>query len=594
MTPARFDPPAIGDHAVLSDGRSSALVTRDGTVDWWPLPTIDAPPVFASLVDPDRGGSFRLEVAGRRETSRRYLPGTNVLETRVITDTGEVTVTDALNVGMAGRLPWSELVRRIDGVSGRVELRWEVDPGDRFGQARPEVLVRADRPTIRLDDQHLAVIASGPTATGEDSVYGSVRLGAGDRCTVALVGTDDEPLALPTVEEVEGRLERTVDHWRRWCGQLDHDGPWAAEVERSALALKTLIYESTGAIAAAVTTSLPERIGGPKNWDYRYAWVRDSSFILDALINLDLREEVHRAVSWLLSALRRHAPELHVFYTLEGGVPDEETQLDVAGFRNSRPVRSGNGASNQMQLGCFGDLFDTICRYAEGGHLLDPASAELLAGYADRCVELWGEEDSGIWELPDRHHYTISKIGCWVALDRAARLADDGQLPDAHADRWRKEADAVRRWVQDRCWSEAKQSYTFYADSDDLDAAVLLAGRTGFDRGPRLSSTCDAIRRELGAAGSPLVWRYSGMPEEEGAFVACTFWEVESLALVGRTEEAHRLMDEAVRLVNDVGLLSEEQDPATGAFLGNLPQGLSHLALINAALLLGARPGAER
>lgn len=594
MTGATRHPLPIEDYAVVTDARSSALIGRDGTIDWWPLPTLHAPPVFAALVDPEEGGCFRLTVDGATDTTRRYLPGTNVLETRITTPSGAVTVTDALNVGAAGRLPWSELARRVEGIQGQVQLRWEVRPGTRLGDAHPTVGSVGGTPVLRLDDQHLAVVTSCPAESHDGVVGGCTTVRSGDRCLIALVGTDDEPLPLPAVDDIDRRIDATVDHWLRFSDLVRYSGPWSEQVQRSALALKTLLYEPAGAMAAAVTTSLPERIGGPKNWDYRYAWVRDSSFALDAMISLGLREEVHGAVSWLLSALRGSAPELHVFYTLDGEAPGGATELDVPGYRASRPVRAGNGASTQTQLGSFGDLFDTICRYVDAGSTLDPTTAALLASYADRCVEQWDRADSGIWELGDLQHYTISKIGCWVALDRAARLADAGQLPAARAGRWRAEADTVRRWVQDHCWSAAKGSYTFHADTDGLDAAVLLAGRTGFDRGPRLASTCEAVCRELGVPGTPLLYRYTGMDVDEGAFVACTFWLVEALALTGQQDRARQLMDEAVGLVNDVGLLSEEVDPGTGGFLGNLPQGLSHLALINAAVILDQARGELR
>ena len=289
-------------------------------------------------------------------------------------------------------------------------------------------------------------------------------------------------------------------------------------------------------------------------------------------------------MSWLLSAVSRTAPDIHVFYSLDGEVASGQAIIDVPGYRHSRPVRSGNGAAGQTQLGTYGDLFDTVARYVSTGHVLDQATARMLADLADRCCDIWTREDSGLWELSQYHHYTISKIGCWVALDRAASLAEGGQLPDRHAARWRQEAADITGWVRAHCWSPAKQSYTFYAGTEDLDAAVLLAGRTGFDRGPRLATTIDAVTAELGRGA--FVYRYTGMDREENAFVACTFWLVEALAWTGQGKRARDVMDEAVRWCSDVGLLSEQIDPATGEFRGNMPQGLSHLALINAAYAL--------
>ena len=369
--------------------------------------------------------------------------------------------------------------------------------------------------------------------------------------------------------------------WQDWAQQVTYDGPWRSAVLRSALALKLLLHSSTGAIAAAPTTSLPERVGGDKNWDYRYMWVRDSSFTLDALISLGLQEEVQAAVSWLIAALERTAPQLRVFYKLDGQVPDEQHELDLPGYRGSRPVRSGNAAADQIQLGTFGDLFDTVWRYVEHGHVIDPHTGRLLADLADRCCDLWRSEDSGIWELPDDQHYTVSKMGCWAALDRAVKLSDAGMVPTGHPHRWVAERAAVRAWVDEHCWSASKRSYTFYAGTDDLDAATLLAGRSGFDRGERLAGTVAAVRDELGAG--PYLYRYTGMDKEEGAFLACSFWLADALAVLGRPQEAREVIDGTLGAANDVGLLAEMVDPATGDLLGNFPQGLSHLALVNAA-----------
>jgi GH15 family glucan-1,4-alpha-glucosidase len=306
------------------------------------------------------------------------------------------------------------------------------------------------------------------------------------------------------------------------------------------------------------------------------------------MVHLGMDEEVQAVVNWLLGTIRRTSPHLHVFYALDGSVPEAQQELKAPGYRGSRPVRSGNGAAKQTQLGCFGDLFDTVLRYVRAGHLLDPGTGRMLADLADRCCDLWPTEDSGIWELEDYQHYTISKMGCWVALDRAVRLAEMGEIATGHADRWTREAQAVKAWVDEHCWSEAKRSYTFYAGTDDLDAATLLAGRTGFDRGERLAGTVRAVRAELGRG--PLLYRYTGMEKEEGAFLACTFWLVSALVALGEPAEARALMDEAVTLVNDVGLLAEQMDPETGEMLGNVPQALSHLALVNAAAAI-ARNG---
>jgi GH15 family glucan-1,4-alpha-glucosidase len=576
----------IGEYAVLGDGRTVALLALDGNVDWWALPALDSPPVLSGLLDPDGGGRLALAPSGGYKVARCYLDGSNVIETTYTTTTGVARVTAALNLGSAGPLPWTELAQRIDVLAGFVDLNWALTPGNRFGRATPCLTDCHGTPVAHIEDQTLGVIVDGlgPAAITSHSVSGCDRLHEGSRALLAVVATDAEPLFVPTPAAIQSRLDRTISSWRRWAALLPNGGRWSFAVRRSALAIKTLLAEHSGAIAAAATTSLPERIGGTKNWDYRYAWIRDSSFTLDALLNLGLHEEVHGAVSWLLSAVRDNGGDLHVLYTLDGSVADRQATLDSPGWRHSQPVRSGNSASGQIQLGTYGDLFDTISRYCAEGHLIDRATGRMLADLADRCCDGWQARDSGIWELETCRHYTISKIGCWVALDRAAHLAEAGQLPCRHVDRWREGAEQIRAWVNAHCWSDPKQAYTFYAGTEDLDAAVLLAGRTGFERGPRLASTIDAIVTELGHG--PLLYRYTGMQEEEGAFVACSFWMVDALVQTGQTERARHIMEGALALANDVGLFSEQIDPETGAFLGNIPQGLSHLALINAAFTL--------
>ncbi|MGH9121125.1 MAG: glycoside hydrolase family 15 protein, partial [Acidimicrobiales bacterium] len=564
----------------------AALVGVDGRIDWWAAPSLDSPPALGALLDPERGGYLALAPTGQTSSRPSYMDQTNVLVTVQRTSTGTVQVVDSLNTGTAGRLPWTELARRVEGVEGTVDMEWALVAGDRMRTCRPWVTAHRGHPVIHAGDQTLVVVTDQAGEVHRDAAraFGRFRLRAGERALVAVVHTDAEPAFIPSPEAISARIDRTVEGWRRWSATVALPSRHAAAVLRSALALKLLLNEHTGAIAAAATTSLPESVGGHKNWDYRYSWVRDSSFALDALIRLGLHEEVHGAVSWLLGAIRRNGHDLRVFYSLDGDAPRAYEEVEVPGWRHSRPVRSGNAAAEQVQLGSYGDLFDTVYRYADEGHVLDQGTARMLADLAESCCNQWLDKDSGIWELEDLQHYTISKIRCWTALERAASLARDGQLPDDRLERWQVTADAIHRWVDDNCWSKAKCSYSFHAQTDRLDAAVLLAGRAGFDQGERLSATIEAVRAEL--ARGPFVYRYSGMEKEEGAFVACTFWLVDALVRVGRRGEAEALMEEAVGLMSDTGLLAEQIDPATGEFLGNIPQGLSHLALINAATCL--------
>jgi len=578
----------IASYAALGDGRTVALVAEDGRIDWWPLPTLDAPPGFAAIVDPGAGGSVELTPEEPATVRRRYVRDTNVLETTFTTDSGTVRITDALAVGRSGRLPWSELIRQVEGLEGSVPLRWAVRPGTRFETVRPWTEDKRGAVLIHVGDQNLAVRAfdAGEPQVDWHGVGGQFTTAAGSRALLAISSSDAAPVFASDRDDVEAHLAVTLDRWREWSGSVRYGGRWSPAVRRSALALKLLHFADTGAVAAAATTSLPERIGGDKNWDYRYMWVRDTSFTADAFLALHMQEEIQSVVNWLLGAVRRTGPGLEIFYKLDGSTPDSERRLRAPGYRDSQPVRAGNGAATQTQLGCYGDLFDTVLRYVEAGHLLDPGTGRMLADLADRCCDIWPTQDAGIWELHTDRHYTISKMGCWVALDRAARLAEMGEIATNHAGRWAREADEVRAWVNEHCWSERKQSYTFYAGTDDLDAATLLAASTGFDRGERLAGTVRAVRKELGRG--PLLYRYTGMDVEEGCFLACTFWLVDALTELGRLEDATTLMDDAVALTNDVGLLAEMMDPSDGAMLGNVPQALSHLALINAAVRLDA------
>lgn len=574
----------IEQYAALGDGRTVALVGRDGRIDWWPTPSLNAPPLFAGILDPERGGCFTLSPVGPAEVQRRYLADSNVLETVVKTDGGAARITEALTMGVGGSLPWAELVRRVEGLSGSVQMSWMVRPGNRFSTAQPWFECRNDDVLLHAGDQTgvLRCYDAGEPQMEAAEARGEFTTTEGSDSLLALVVSDDEPLLLPGRADLTGRLESTVEWWRRWATSMHYDGPWREEVRRAGFALKLLIADRTGAIAAAGTTSLPERIGGEKNYDYRFMWVRDTAFTIDALLRLGLYEEAQSAISCLLRSVRSTLPGLDVFYTLDGVPPDPQRELDLVGYRHSTPVRSGNDAAHQIQLGTFGDLFDSLWQFVDGGHHLDPGTQRLLAELADTCCDQWREPDAGIWELHTTRQYTISKMGCWVALDRAVKLHECEQIPSEHPQRWVAERDAVHDWVLQNCWSEEKNSFTFYAGSDELDAATLICGLTGFDRGDRLAGTVAAVEREL--SEGPLVWRYTGMREEEGAFVACSFWRVSALAALGRHDEAVDLMDRCVALANEVGLYAEQLDADGRTMLGNFPQGLSHLALVNAAL----------
>lgn len=574
---------ALRSYAAIGDGRSVALVARDGSIDWYPVPRIDSPPVFARLLDAQHGGAVELCPTDPFTVSRTYLPGTNILTSTYTTSSGRVRITDSLNTGVGGRLPWGELARRVEGLEGSVPMRWRVAPGDRFGSASPWIQQTPFGPVIRVGEVTLGLrlIDAGDCVVADRDISGSFTARPGAAQLIAVLSSEGEPLPLPDPDDVNRGIDRTAEYWRTWTDELDYPGPWADAVFRSALTLRLLTHVDTGAISAAATTSLPESRSGNKNWDYRFAWIRDAAYTLHTLIRFGESEEVHGAVSWLLRTISAQGPDPEVFTHLDGRRPSEERRVDAPGWCGIGPVVVGNDAAGQLQLGVFGDLFDMVALYVEGGNVLDVPTARVLAAIADHTCDVWRSRDAGIWELPTERHYTSSKMGCGHALDCAVKLAEGGHIK-GEDDRWRSEAHLIRRWVAENCWSDEKQSYVWYPGTEKLDASVILHAVGGFDRGPRMSATIDAVRRELGAGD--LVYRYSGAEKEEGTFVACAFWAAAALAEVDRRDEAWELMDRLVPLSNDVGLFTEMIDADDMSFLGNAPQALSHLALMTAAL----------
>lgn len=581
---------ALRNYAVIGDGRTVALVAVDGSIDWLCLPDLDSPAVLGALLDAESGGSFTLRPVAPFTAERRYLPGTNVLETTMHTSTGVVRVTDAMTLP-GGRLsPQREVVRAVDALAGTITMQWKLTPRFDFGAGRARLGRRGSVPVATQGAEAIALCSwgAGDPRVTTDSIGGRFDAVAGDRAVFALSAAHQEPLVLPGRADVETRLAETGTAWRQWSDSLRYEGRWRDAVVRSALALKLLVHAPSGAVAAAPTTSLPEWIGGDRNWDYRFCWVRDSVFTLGALLRLGCFEEADAFFWWLMQASQLTHPRLQVLYRLDGGAQARERRLPLPGYRSSAPVRVGNAASGQSQLDVYGDLFQAVWLYAAARRPIDADIGRRLAEIADLVCRIWREPDAGLWEVRSEPlHFTQSKMMCFVALDRAVRLAEAGQIPARHIGSWRAGRTAIHDFVETQCWSETKGTYTRHAGSNELDASVLLAVlyRYGQPTDPRLLSTVDAVRREL--AHGPFVYRYSGedgLAGKEGAFLTCSFWLAEAMAVQGRTGEAADLMGRLVNLANDVGLFGEEIDPTTGEFLGNLPQGLTHLALIHAAL----------
>ena len=475
----------------------------------------------------------------------------------------------------------------MDGLEGEVAFRVEFNFSRRVDEANSYFSPAGGRQVFHLGTVLGIVVLPDGVVTerwDDDGIEASFTVAAGERRTMAVLAGDDEPLMAPRMEVIDGRIDVSDAEWRQWSDRLYAPEAYRPVVTRSALALKLLLFTPTGAIAAAATSSLPERIGGGKNWDYRYAWVRDAGYTIRALLLMGAHQEAKVAFTWLLDRLASDATP-HVAYTLAGDPMPPQHEVDVPGWRESRPVLRGNDATHQHQHGVFGDIMETATAFLREG-VLDANSAATLSRLADRCADVWRRPDSGIWELHEQRHYTMSKISAWEALARAVELADAGHLPTTCRDRWARERDRIEAWVNAHCWSEAKRSFTFYAGSDELDASLALAVPFRFDGQDRLRSTLDAIDRELGAG--PFHYRYTGMDREEGCFLACSFWMVEARAILGEVDRAKAdfaaLTD---ALDRGVGVLPEMIDSDTGELLGNLPQGLTHLALVHAAATLG-------
>jgi alpha,alpha-trehalase len=591
---------AIAEYGLLADCNSAALVARDGSIDWLCMPRYDSPSVFGRILDPD-AGHWSVRPAGAFTSERRYLPGTLVIETTFTTDTGTVKVTDALVFAEGQRghdLGYDaphELLRSVEGMFGEVELLFELAPRTEYGLVRPLFRMEGDGGRTFGGPNRITVRAGVPVEIEDVTMRAAFTVSAGERVGFSLrwVPTEaHEPPPATPPDRVAARIADTVEGWRSW--EADHDiyeGPHRDLVRFSSRVLKGLTYRPTGAIVAAPTTSLPETVGGERNWDYRYSWIRDASLTLQALYIGSCSDEAGEFVSFMTSSAGGGA-SLQIMYGIGGEHDLSERELEhLRGWRESQPVRIGNGAWGQTQLDVYGELLDALYVYRELLGELHPEIRAFVAYLADMAAARWHETDAGMWEMrgEPRHHLS-SKVLCWVALDRAVKLAPSlGSY--AKTEKWTKARDEIRAAILERGWSEKRQAYAQSFGSDELDAAQLLMPIVGFlpATDGRMRSTIDAIASDLTEDG--LVLRYrneeglnaDGLTGEEGTFVICSFWLVSSLAQAGEVERAERLFEQLAGYANDLGLLAEEIDTASGEQLGNFPQAFSHIGLITAA-----------
>jgi GH15 family glucan-1,4-alpha-glucosidase len=585
--------PRIEDHALIGDGATAALIGMDATIRWLCLSRFDGPALFASLLDAERGGAWTLQPAGLREVRQRYLPDTAVVVTDLRCDTGTVQITDAMvtsgTLGTGTPSGPGELARLVTVLHGEVDLRIQLT-----GRGGLTPAAGADQITLGWPDAPDQVkLTSTRAVNGLGRLDGSVRLHAGDRLGLVLRWADG-PTRLRTTDDVAAALDATAATWRAWATKITYTGPYADLVRRSAITLKLCDHHASGAIVAAPTSSLPEAIGGERNWDYRFTWARDAAYTVYALRRIGLADESEGFLTWILNACTRDGRP-HILYTLDGTQPGAE-RIDpgLEGYRRSAPVRWGNAAADQVQHDVYGEILDCAWQWARGGGAVDDRRWAGLVKLATAAENNWRTPDHGIWEIREAGRpFTYSVAMCQVAADRIARIAAATGRIDEEG-RWRKLADTIHAHLLDQAWDPVAGHLTEHlAQPGTVDASLLaLPLRRVIEAAdPRMTATVDAVVERLGA-GNDLLYRYlpaespDGLRGEEGAFLLCSFWWVDNLAQSGRVAEARERFERLCARVNHVGLLPEQIDPTTGEFLGNFPQAFSHIGLISSAVNL--------
>lgn len=596
----RDEAPPIGDYALIGDCHSAALVSREGSIDWCCFRRFDKESVFGRLIDWEGGGFFCIAPLEPYRASRRYVPGTNVLETRFETDEGVVVLTDAF--GMTDGTPEDppmQLVRRLACESGSVRIRIEAQPRFDYGLTLPRIREEQDGLFLVFGGDQALVFDSGVPLACEDSValWAEVDLAADDSFCIAVTSTPvhDSVLHRHGNDFLVERLEATCRYWQSWSDKCVYDGPNRDLVVRSALTLKAMTNVPTGAVVAAITTSLPETPGGVRNWDYRFTWLRDAAWHIDALFRLGYEEESDAFLRWLEHATAGRASDLQIAYGLAGERLLPETELSsLTGYRGAAPVRIGNGATQQFQLDVYGHVIEAMwCYHANGGKLRDDVWS-FLCELLEVIDERWNEPDHGIWEVRGYpQHFTSSKIMAWVGVDRMLRLAEDFDA-SFDTERFRALADEIRAEIETRGVDPRTNALAGVLGDRTLDAATLLASLSGFwaPDDERVLATLEALDAEL--VENDLVFRYridDGIPGLEGAFVITSFWRVEAIARSGDLQRAREIFERLVDLANDVGLFAEQIDPRAKHHLGNFPQALSHIGLIRAATALADLEG---
>lgn len=585
-------PPTISDYGLIGDSRTAALVSAVGSIDWMCVPRFDASPLFSRLID-ESGGSFSLRFQDVIETRRSYLDGSPVIGTQVATSRGTARVLEGMVANVRGGLtPQSMLVRWVECQSGGVDVTLLFDPLWGLPGRRPDRIRRAPGQTMCEWNSLAVSISCEPELVIEPGIPTSVRLKEGESLTLVMGVADRCPVTWVPPDKARLLLLDTQGWWKEWSDAIDYDGPGRDAIVRSLITLRLLTYSPSGAPVAAPTTSLPESIGAGRNWDYRYAWPRDASIGLVAFSATGNYDLAHSFMNWLLHSSRLTRPRLRVLYDLYGRPARGETEVDVSGYRGSRPVRVGNDARDQHQLDVYGWVAESAWGLEQAGHRVHGEMWRALAGFADFVSDSWREPDAGIWEVRgETAQYVHSKLMAWLALDRISRMAASHSIRQARAKRWELERDAVRSWIRSNGVDRNRNTLVWKAGSDELDAALLILPVVGFEPegSPLVAGTVAAIREDL-EIGEGLILRYrrgkDGLEGDEGVFLPCSFWLVQALASIGKKEEAAALFESLLARGGDLGLFAEELDPNTGEQLGNFPQAFTHATIVQAGLAL--------
>jgi GH15 family glucan-1,4-alpha-glucosidase len=588
----------IQDYAIVGNGRSAALISKRGSLDWLCWPRFDSDSIFGAIVDPKIGGRWSIRPEKYSEVRRRYLDSTNVLETTFLTNSGKVVLTDFMPVTFEEekkrRLwPEHELIRQIRCDEGEASVVFDFDPRPDYGRTVPHIKNAGKLGWRAIIENNLLSLRSSIELASNPNggLSAEATLKAADEVAFSLTFSEEAPAVLaPLGGLVADKLNLTIAWWHCWAARSKYDGPYRKHVMRSALVLALLSYAPSGALVAAPTTSLPERIGGDLNWDYRFCWLRDAALAVRALSALGYDDGAEAFVSWLFHATRLSRPCLHTLYDVYGKIiAPEKILAHLSGYADSRPIRLGNAGSEQVQLDVYGEVIDAAAHFFCGQTKIDREAQKMLRQHGDYVCRHWHDPDNGIWELRrPPQHYTHSKLLCWVALDRLIRLQKYGRLTGLDVDTLTQTREHIRKEIEERGWNPKLQAYTQVLGSDTLDASALLLAIYGFQdaTSERMQQTHQRLRETL-CPKFGLMYRNDGRGmKDEGAMAICSFFEANFLARSGNLDEARRVFETVLGYANDVGLFAEEIDPETGDALGNFPQALSHLALINAALSL--------